>query len=204
MNQPLPALVTELKAAGYDKDFAQAFGGSGSTGVTPANIGKALAAYERTLLLRDTRFDQWMKGDKEALSYEALRGLLLFTGDKAGCVRCHSGPNFTRAAPSRSDAFVRIGVRPLPGDPMDTGRAAVLGKSLRMEELFARTNAFRIPALRGVAQTAPYMHNGSLPTLEAVVEFYNRGGDEGLMQPLGLTDEEKHYLVAFLRDGLSH
>ena len=202
MNQPLPALVAELKAAGYAKDFAQAFPSDQQDSITAANIGAALAAYERSLVLR-TRYDRWMEGEQTALSYDALRGLLLFTGAKAGCSRCHSEPRFTRATPNRSDSFVRLGVLPVKGDPPDRGRAAVPGQTPPMEELFARTGAFRIPALRGVAQTAPYMHNGSLPTLEAVIDFYNRGGDEGLMQPLGLTAEEKRYLLAFLRDGLS-
>ncbi len=207
MNQKLPDLLVELIASGYEKDFAQAFGGVGNTALTETTLARALAAYERTLTLTDTRYDRWMRGDKEALSYDALRGLLVFTSDKAGCVRCHSGPSFTRAAPSRSDAFVRLGLLPIPGDPKDLGRAAVAGtpgQPLRMSELFARAGAFRIPALRGVSQTAPYMHNGSLPTLEAVVDFYDRGGDENLLRPLGLTPDEKRHLVVFLREGLSH
>lgn len=200
MNQSPDVLMQELESAGYNAAFAEAFG---DPKITTVRIGDALACYERSLTLADTRLDRWLKGDKTALSYEAIRGLLVFTGDKARCADCHGGANLTRARANNSASFVRIGVRPLPGDPADGGLAQVPGQKIPMEQLYARTGAFRIPALRGIAQTAPYMHNGSLPTLEAVVDFYDRGGDDGLLTPIGLTPEEKRYLLAFLNEGLS-
>jgi cytochrome c peroxidase len=163
----------------------------------------SIAAFERSLLLDDTRLDRWLNGDKEAMSYEAIRGLLVFTSEKARCFSCHSGPNLTRATANNSESFIRLGVKPVEGDKLDFGKASAPGEPPRMEQLFARTGAFRIPSLRGVRDTAPYMHNGGLPTLESVIDFYDRGGDEGLLPQLALTADEKRFLLSFLREGLS-
>lgn len=200
MNQDVEALLGELRQAGYEPEFRRVFP---EDGLTKRNLARALAAFERTLTLTNTRLDRWLRGEKEAMRYEAIRGLLVFVGEKANCVACHGGANLTRAVAGNSASFVRLGVKTVSGDPPDFGRAAAPGEHPRAEQLFARTGAFRIPPLRGIRDTAPYMHNGSLKTLEEVIAFYDRGGDEGLLPALDLTEDEKSYLLVFLREGLS-
>lgn len=200
MNQNVETLPEELRQAGYENDFRKVFP---NEGLTKTNLARALAAYQRTLTLTDTRLDRWLRGEKDAMSYEAIRGFIVFIGEKAHCISCHSGPNLTRITPNSSANFVRLGVKPVSGDPEDFGRASAPGEKPRMESLFARTRAFRIPPLRGIRDTAPYMHNGSLRSLEDVIAFYDRGGDENLLPPLALTEEDRRYLLIFLRDGLS-
>ena len=132
-----------------------------------------------------TRFDAWIAGDAAALSAAEIRGFRLFTG-KAGCVLCHVGWRFT------DDRFHDIG---LPGD--DPGRGAVAGGTPGL-------GAFKTPSLRELAHTAPYMHDGSLPTLTAVVAHYAGGfvARPGLAphinRDLRLSAQEKADLVAFL------
>ncbi|RYG73003.1 cytochrome-c peroxidase [bacterium] len=196
MDQRVETLLPELERAGYGAEFGEAFG----TGVSAESLARALAAYERTLLENDTPFDRWMRGDERAMSYAAVRGLLIFN-TKGRCIACHSGPNVTNAAHAFGNAFMNIGVKPVAGDPTDPGRIAVLADEGLRRKIFE--GAFKVPSLRGVGRTAPYMHNGSLATLEDVVEFYMRGGDAGKLRPARLTPEEKVYLVAFLREGLT-
>lgn len=186
MNMTLDAVVAKLNGIeGYKKQFQQVFG----TDVTPDGIAKAIAAYERTVLSGDAPYDKFKAGDKSAMSESAARGLKLFNG-KANCSACHSGPSFT------DSAFHNIGV---PGN--DEGRAAI-NKSL------GDKGAFKTPTLREIARTAPYMHDGSMKTLEEVVAHYNKGGtphpqlDEEIF-PLKLTDAEAADLVTFMKEGLS-
>ena len=153
MNQNLPALVAELNAIpGYTTQFQQVFG----TPVTEAGISQALAAFQRSLVAHNSPFDRYLKGDKSALSDAARHGLELFQGE-AGCVRCHHGPLLS------DEKFYRLGVS------FDEAGLAAVTKNKD------DTAKFRTPSLRNVAQTGPYMHNGSLKTLENVVEFYYRG-----------------------------
>lgn len=171
--------------AGYKQQFQQVFG----TDATESGIAKAIAAYERTVLSGDAPFDRFKAGDKAALSESAQRGMKLFFG-KANCTACHAGPNFT------DNGFHNIGV---PGD--DVGREAI-------SKQLGDKGAFKTPTLREIARTAPYMHNGSLKTLEEVVAHYNKGGtphpqlDEELF-PLKLTDTQAADLVTFLKEGLA-
>jgi cytochrome c peroxidase len=131
-----------------------------------------------------------MHGDGAALNALEREGLRLFR-DKARCYICHSGDQFT------DEQFHNTGVAWSGGELRDEGRAGVTGKRYHK-------GAFKTPTLREVALTAPYMHDGSIGTLEEVVEFYDRGGnrnpwlDENV-EKLGLTVEEKRALVAFLR-----
>ena len=170
----------------YQRMFKDAFPPDGA--ITHVNMARAIAAYERTIVSNDSPFDRYLAGDQEALTPEARRGLALFEG-RANCLLCHHGENFT------DWKFHNIGVR-----SDDPGR----GDRVESEEEKAEfLGAFKTPGLRNVALTAPYMHNGSLGSLDAVVAFYNRGGDDPsnlspLMQPLGLTPEEEWDLVAFL------
>ncbi|WP_305045571.1 cytochrome-c peroxidase [Geoalkalibacter sp.] len=208
MNLQLDYLVEKLRETpDYPERFQQAYGSE----INRAVITTALADFQRTLIVRDTPFDRYLEGDEEALSEEARQGMALFYG-KAACQRCHSGPLLS------DQKFHNLGVTETPellNDPQrrvtrhffqvqmglergerDPGRYAVTRNP-------AERGAFRTPPLRQVAQTAPYMHNGSLATLEEVIAFYMRGGGADpdkspLMQPLALSAEEQAALLAFL------
>jgi cytochrome c peroxidase len=184
MNQELDELEDELNAVpGYVKQFQTVFG----TPVTRQGVAHALAAFQRTLVSRDSPFDRYLAGDEQALSLDARRGLELFRGS-AGCIRCHNGPLLS------DGKFYRLGV-----GHSDEGRGGVTGKQ---EDRYK----FRTPSLRDVARTAPYMHDGSQRTLTEVVEFYYRTaptqGPDGLPLDIApLLDQsfmEIAEIVAFL------
>jgi len=184
MAQPLAAVVARLAAdPAMVRAFTQAF--PEAPQVNASNLAKAIATYERTFVSPDTRFDRWIGGDEHALSKEEIAGFRLFT-DKAGCAKCHSGFAFT------DYAFHDIG---LPDD--DRGRGAVL----RLE---AAEHAFKTPGLREIGRSAPYMHNGSLATLEQVIQHYVSGIVErptlsrDLTRGLELSPAERANLIAFL------
>ena len=124
------------------------------------------------------------------MSEAALRGEKLFFSDRAACAHCHTGPNLT------DEAYHNLGVGLEEPDP-DLGRYKVTGQA-------KHRGAFKTPTLRNVAETAPYMHDGSLETLQAVVDYYERGGEanpwlDPKMKPIeGLTDRDKEDLIAFL------
>jgi len=166
----------------YKAAFAAAF--PGTKAVTARQLAQAIATYERTLVSPMTRFDRWIAGDESAISPEARRGFRIFAG-KANCTACHSGWAFT------DHAFHDIG---LPG--ADRGRGAIL-------DLRAADHAFKTPGLRDVGRRAPYMHDGSLATLEAVLAHYESGRVERPtlsrdLKRIGLTPEERADLLAFL------
>lgn len=153
MNQNLDELEAELAVIpGYVTEFKNVFG----TKPNRDGIAKALAAFQRTLVTEPSPFDRYLAGDKDALSDDAKKGLDLFQGE-AGCIRCHHGPLLS------DGKYYRIGVL-----SKDEGRAVVTGKK---EDRYR----FRTPTLRNISQTGPYMHNGSLKTLDDVVTFYYRG-----------------------------
>lgn len=187
MNLPIDQAVSKIAAIeGYRAQFEAVFGEP----VNATNLGKAIAAFERTILSGDAPYDRYAAGDDQAMSAEAQLGRKLFFG-KANCSGCHSGPNFT------DNGFHNLGVN----FDQDVGRSAHSGLS-------GDRGAFKTPSLREIARTAPYMHDGSLATLEEVVEYYSRGGtpndflDEEIFV-LKLTSDEKRALVAFLREGLT-
>lgn len=175
---------------GYKTQFKEVFG---TDTITANDVAKAIAAFERTVLSGNAPYDKYEAGDKDALSESAERGMKLFFG-KANCSACHSGSNFT------DRAFHNIGIG-MDADEPDKGRVEI-------SKLGGDTGSFKTPGLRDIAKSAPYMHDGSLKTLEDVVEHYNKGGienpylDEELF-PLELTDEEKKDLVTFLKEGLA-
>ena len=184
MNHDLGQLEVELNAIpGYRSQFRQVF----DSDVTREGIARALAAFQRTLITGPSPFDRYLSGDKNALGSDARRGLELFQGE-AGCVRCHSGPLLS------DGEYYRLGVSQL-----DEGRSAVTTDP-------ADRGKFRTPSLRNIAQTGPYMHDGSLRTLTEVVEFYLRNAPtsapDGLtldIEPLlGLSYMDVSALVAFL------
>ena len=169
-------------------EYAESFRLEYGEAPTAQSFSQALAAYMRSLLSDDTPFDRFARGDRSAISESALRGWQVFC-DKANCVTCHAGPDFT------DEEFRTIGIGWNGKAYADLGRGAITG-----EPVYA--GMFRVPTLRELRWTAPYMHDGSLKTLEEVVDHYDRGGTEGaptdLKGPLKLTTKEKEDLVAFL------
>jgi cytochrome c peroxidase len=183
MNQDLDKLADKLGVIdGYRREFARIFPGEG---LTVPNIAKAIATYERTIVSGTAPVDKWIGGDEAAISASAKRGFVLFN-DKGNCAACHAGWNFT------DGSFRDIG---LPDG--DVGRAKILA-------LPSMEHAFKTPTLRDIDRRAPYMHDGSQPTLAAVIEHYDHGvvrrpsvPDE-LPPLLHLSEQEKADLVAFL------
>lgn len=178
------ALVADLAAIPeYQARFAAAF----ADGLTYDNVGRALAAFQRSLLSQDSPFDRYAAGDFAALTAQQRRGLTLFRSGATRCFECHGAPTFA------SDTFRVVG---LPS--ADPGRAGVVADGL--------PGAFKVPTLRNIALSAPYMHDGSLATLEEVVDFYAAGGGrahghEGVdvfVQGFTLDEQERADLVAFL------
>jgi cytochrome c peroxidase len=148
-------------------------------------IAQAIAAFERTIEPGLAPFDRWVGGDEAAIPASAKRGFALFAG-KAGCSACHSGWRFT------DDKFHDIGTT-----TTDLGR----GREVKDEAL---NYAFKTPTLRSVALRAPYMHNASAQTLADVIKVYEKGGiarpsRSPMLFPLGISDEERLDLVAFLQ-----
>jgi cytochrome c peroxidase len=173
------------RSSSYETGFKTAFG----VDATMGDVARALASYLRTIVAGDAPYDRYRAGDRSALGPEAARGLGVFAG-KAGCTRCHAGPLLT------DELFHNTGVAWRDGRLTDIGRAAVTGEA-------ADRGAFKTPTLREVARTAPYMHDGSVATLDDVIDFYDRGGEpnpglDSRMRPLGLTVVEKGELRAFL------
>ncbi|AMK77444.1 MULTISPECIES: cytochrome c peroxidase [Methylomonas] len=221
-NPSIGYVVDKLKAsADYRGLFEKAFG----KGPTMETIGQALANYQRTLNSSDSAFDRWYFGkQKAALSEPARRGFALFTG-KAACSACHvisdksalftdqkrhnTGIGYTESmqkAPEKQrvqvapGVFVDVNSDNLKG--LNTEKANDLGY-YEISQIPVDRWAYKTPSLRNVALSAPYMHNGSLPTLAEVVKFYNQGGAANenlspLLKPLGLSDRESADLVAFL------
>ena len=135
----------------YRPAFRSAFG----RGVNEQDLSRALASYVRTILAGNSPFDRYTNGDQRALSDEARRGLEIFRG-KAGCASCHSGPTLS------DEAFHNTGVAWRNGEWKDPGRFVVSGDT-------ADRGAFKTPTLREIGRTGPYMHDGSLTTLDSVV-----------------------------------
>ena len=193
MGMNLDDLPKRLIQAGYQPEFEKAFG---TQDITIDRIAKALATFERTITENDTPFDRWLKGDKNAMSQDSVAGLNLFK-TKGRCITCHAGPNFSMAMTKKGIPYKNTGVYQSPVLDPDAGRMEVEKSNKDM------AGAFKIPSLRGVGKRAPYMHNGTLATLEEVVDFYDRGGDSGKLTKLGLTVVEKKQLVDFLRNGIT-
>ncbi|PCI04656.1 MAG: tryptophan tryptophylquinone biosynthesis enzyme MauG [Hyphomicrobiales bacterium] len=155
-------------------------------GVTQKNILTALATYERTIVSGWSPFDRWVDGNEHAISLGAKRGFELFTG-KAGCSNCHTGWNFT------DNSFHDTGL-----NTSDIGRAKYEPDNLKA------MHAFKTPGLRNTIFRAPYMHNGSLPTLRRVITHYEVGGIKRTsrsrkMEHFSLTNGERNDLVSFIK-----
>jgi len=185
MAQDLDSLVDELAAVpSYAEQFPRAF----DRPVNKQDIARALAAYQRTLVTRNSPFDRYLGGEGDALNLAAKEGLDLFRG-AAGCGRCHNGPLLS------DGKYYRLGI-----SRADPGRAGVTGDEQDRYK-------FRTPTLLNIAETGPYMHDGSLETLFDVVEFYYRRvpprGPDGLaldVEPLlGQSYSEIDAIVEFLK-----
>lgn len=150
-------------------------------------ITRALSTFERTMLSGGSRYDQFIHGNSSALSAAERRGKNLFFSDRLNCSKCHSDFNFTNYAFENNGLYETY---------PDDGRFRFSGDSNDIA-------LFKVPTLRNVSITGPYMHDGSIGTLEEVVEHYNSGGKNhphrsNLIQPLNLTEGEKADVVAFL------
>lgn len=187
MGSSVAEAIGRLKAhAAFREQFAEAF----ADGVSEANLGKALAAFERTLMRGDSPLDRFRQlGDRGAMTDVERHGLWLYES-KGQCWRCHSDANFT------DESFHNTGVS-WGASPPDLGRFTVTKNA-------ADRGKFKTPTLRGVKLTAPYMHDGSIKSLDEVIEFYNRGGGanpnlDPHIRPLHLDKNEVNALVAFLK-----
>ena len=183
-----------VKYVRSDPEYAEQFRGIKKNGeVEFDDVAGALASYQRTLISGNSAFDRFQYGgDVGALDADAKRGLQLFTG-KAGCAACHLIGE--KSALLMDQQFHNTGVGYKKAFS-DLGLGGVSDGS--------KSGFFLTPSLRNVAETAPYMHDGSLGTLEEVVEFYNKGGvpnpqHDPLLRPLNLSREERQSIVAFLR-----
>ena len=184
---PSDGLANIQNLRGYLEAFERAYPGEG---VTPKTVARAIASFERSILSNDSPFDRWVKGDRNAMSPQQVRGFALFTG-KANCAACHSAPNFT------DNGFHNIGLNSALEKDADVGR-------YKQRPVALMRGAFKTPTLRDVALTAPYFHDGSALTLAEVVEHYVGGGSatpslSPSMKPLDLSADEKNDLVAFMQ-----
>ncbi len=187
MGSSIAAALKRLEAnADYKSKFAAAF----DDGLTEKNLANAIAAFERQLRRGNSGLDRFRKnGERGAMTTEERHGLWLYES-KGGCWRCHVGANFS------DEKFHNTGVS-WGKEPLDLGRFTVTHEN-------ADRGRFKTPTLRGVALTAPYMHDGSLKTLQEVVEFYSRGcranpNLDPMIQPLNLSKDEIDDLIAFLK-----
>ncbi|MBK6783424.1 MAG: cytochrome-c peroxidase [Saprospiraceae bacterium] len=190
MNLKMGELVTRLKK---NKNYNLWFRNIFSEEPNEKNIAKAIAAFEESLETDDSLFDQYMSGDKTKLSESAKRGRKLFIGEKAKCFDCHFGPDFT------GDEFKNVGL-------YDEKRYFDKGRYETTKNP-ADIGKFKVPGLRNVAVTGPYMHDGSFKTLREVIDYYDDpykvvknpiNIDTLLLKPLNLTEEEKVDLESFL------
>jgi len=213
MNQNLDFVEEEIRSVPeYVGAFRKVFGAE----VSRERIAMALAAFQRSLVSLNSPLDRFLRGDKKALSSEAMKGYVIFTG-KGKCADCHDGVNLA------DDKFYALNVPEnieQEKDPRVAATRRFVAKVSNYEDyrnlaedpgryLVTRDKkdwkAFRTPTLREIAKTAPYMHNGIFATLDEVIEFLDKGGGKGnrVLQPLGLNDAEKKYLKAFLVEGLT-
>jgi cytochrome c peroxidase len=179
-----------VKILSSDRKYQEKFENVFNTELNAGEISKAIAAFVRTLITGDSPYDKYVAGDKSALSESAINGMKLFFSDSLKCSVCHSGPNFTDEKYHNNGAEIDSLIP-------DLGRYLVTN----LEE---DKGKFRTPTLRDISRSSPYMHNGSLKGLDAVIEFYNEGGNHTkyqnpVIKPLQLNNEEKADLKSFLR-----
>jgi len=188
MKTDFPELLERLRSIrGYVTLFQAAYPGEG---ISEATIAKAIAAFERTVVSKNSAFDRWVAGDAGAMTASQKRGFKVFVdAGKGNCATCHSGPNFT------DNGFHNIGIQS-NGAP-DLGR-------FNIRKVASMKGAFKTPTLRDIELTAPYFRDGSAATLRAVIDHYDRGGDDHSnlsadIKPLRLAEQDKVDLEAFMR-----
>ncbi|MGN6297436.1 MAG: cytochrome-c peroxidase [Ginsengibacter sp.] len=206
MDGSMDAIIKHVSAdTSYHTLFVSAFPGKNKE-ITANNVANALASYVRSLAKLNSRFDEYMRGNENALSVRELKGFNLFMG-KAKCATCHFVPLFNGITPPKyvmSETEV-LGVPRSQKDSTidpDTGYYGVIG-------IDSYKYAFKIPTIRNIDKTAPYMHNGVYRTLEQVMDFYNNGGGAGLgihlpnqtlsKENLHLTEKEKEDIMVFMK-----
>lgn len=210
------ARLQELKE--YAPLFKAAFG---KKTVTIERVGQAIASFERTLISMSAPIDRFLAGDKGAISESAKRGWTLFNG-KARCSTCHGHIDVLPLLTDDTFHNIGVGVQRIDFDTVARRAAAAVEAGASLDELalgdaeaselgrFLVTQeqkdmgAFKTPQLRNLELTAPYMHDGSEATLEAVMDYYDRGGNDnpyldGGMRPLNLTEQEKTDLVELMK-----
>lgn len=214
-----PMLTVIQSDANYSAQFKHVFAITDSA-ITAEHVAKAIASYERTLVTGNSPFDRYLFGrDHSALSISAERGLDIFKR-KGNCLVCHEiswnnarftdnrfynvGVGFKRLTPVLDGFIVAVNRGKNPDAfPLTDAQRSELGR-FNVTQVIADIGKFKTPTLRNIAFTAPYMHDGSIKTLEEVVEHYDKGGDKNRfidteIFPLHLTQQEKADLVAFMR-----
>lgn len=201
----------------YRQLFAAAYPGADSA-ITLVHITQAIASFERTLITGGSPYDAYKRGVKTALSASAKRGEELFFSEKTECFHCHGGFNFTGTVNYKGKGFVEIEFHNTALYNVD-GKGGYPAPNTGIEAVTTNPDdmgKFKAPSLRNIAVTAPYMHDGSIKSLEEVVEHYNAGGrtiasgpNKGVgadsplksefVRPMELSAQEKRDLVAFLR-----
>lgn len=182
MDMTVPELVERVAAdPEYVRMSKNAYGRTPDSDV----VAKALASFMRSLVSGSSRYDRHLRGDTSALTPAEKRGAAIALGERGECFHCHVGFNLT------NNTFANNGV-----DSSDLGREAVTGRA-------DDRGKFKVPTLRNVGVTAPYMHDGSIPTLRAVVDHYAKGGaghpnTDPVIRPLELSEQERADIVAFL------
>lgn len=184
MGSDIVSIIQRLKTSGeYENDFQRAYQDT----ISALSILKALECFQRTLISGNSKYDQWKRGEISLTPQEEL-GRALFFSNRTNCSVCHAEFNFS------SDEFKSNG---LFETYADSGRQ-------RITTRFEDKGKFSVPSLRNITETAPYMHDGSLSTLEDVLELYNDGGTgfpnkDSLIKPLLLSELEKSALLEFLK-----
>lgn len=183
-------VIARLKQIpGYDKSFKNAFGGKDP--ITVDNAAKAIAAFERTLITPNSPYDNYVKGDKKALTEQQVRGMNTFA--EVGCVNCHSGPAFNGPKMEAGKGFF------MKFPTHDNGYFEAKYKFKKDPGRFAETgndedkHMWKVPTLRNVALTAPYFHNGSVKTLNQAVKIMGK-----LQLNKDLSKDEASDIEAFL------
>lgn len=185
MDLPLSQAVARLAA---DASYVDAFTAAYGAGPDDRSLRYALASFVRILVSGASPYDRFIAGDAAALSPAARRGEAIFSGSRGNCFHCHPQETLTNDGFFNNGTFV---------DGGDVGRQALTSHA-------ADRGKFKVPGLRNVAASAPYMHDGSLATLEEVIDQYDRGGrgdasTDPQIHPLHLTADEKADLATFLR-----
>lgn len=186
MGHTVPAALERLNSEpAWREQFTRTFGGQ----ATPEALQQALATFVRGIVAGDAPYDRFLAGNPAAMTPLQRHGQWIFES-KGGCWKCHTPPLFT------DEDFHNTGIGVKDGKA-EAGHAHATKDD-------ADTGKWKTPTLRGVRLSAPYMHDGSLPTLEEVVAFYVRGGNanpqlDGKLKPLDLTADDQQALVAFLR-----